>query len=122
MAVEVERDPYLAVAQPFAGDLRMNAGREHVCRVGMSKIVEADAGQGGARDLPIPIVSEGVGLQRQAILTRANKSLIGEPNAEPATTPQLAGADARVALRGQRPTMPRCASAQISVLCNEPEF
>ena len=83
MAVEVQRDPYLPVAQPFAGDLRMNAGREHVCRVGMSKIVEADAGQGGARDLPIPIVSEGVGLQRQAILTRANKSLIGEPNAEP---------------------------------------
>src|ERR1700687_1174162 len=41
MRVQVQRDPYLAVAEPLAGDLRMYARRQHMSRVGVSQIVEA---------------------------------------------------------------------------------
>ncbi len=45
MAVKVERDPDLAVAEPLARDLRVDAARKQVGGMGMTQVVEANARQ-----------------------------------------------------------------------------
>ena len=45
MAVKVQRDPDLAVAQPPACDLRMDPARKEVRGMGVSQVVEANARQ-----------------------------------------------------------------------------
>ena len=62
MAVEIQRDADLAMAEPLAGDFRVNAGRKHMGRMGVAKIVEAEPGQAGRCDLAIPILSKAVRL------------------------------------------------------------
>src|ERR1700675_2830983 len=43
VAVEIERDPNLTVAEPLARHLRMYACGKHVGRVGMPKVVKSNA-------------------------------------------------------------------------------
>jgi hypothetical protein len=62
VAVEVERDPDLGMAEPFAGDFRMDAVRQHVSGVRMTQVMEADAGQGRAFEFAEPVLCDGVRL------------------------------------------------------------
>ncbi|MCZ7589954.1 MAG: hypothetical protein M5U27_14070 [Gaiella sp.] len=50
MAVEVERDPDRGVAHLRLEVLRVRAGRDHQCGVGVAEVVEAEAGQLRAAD------------------------------------------------------------------------
>jgi len=45
MAVKVERDPDLAVAEPLTRHLGMDAARKQMCSVGVAQIMEANARQ-----------------------------------------------------------------------------
>jgi hypothetical protein len=66
--VEVERNPHLAVPQPLAGDLRMDAGRQQMGSHGrVSEVVKADTGRGGRREEAHPLLSEAVRLQRRSV-------------------------------------------------------
>jgi hypothetical protein len=66
--------------EALTGNLRMDAARKHVGSV--PKIVEPQPGQGGARNLAIPIMCEGVGLERVAVLSSAYEGGIRYPRAE----------------------------------------
>lgn len=53
--------------QALASNLRMSAGRKHLCRVGVPKVVESDAGQAGLAENADPLMCEGAGLQRLTV-------------------------------------------------------
>ena len=44
VAVKIQRDADLAMAEPLAGDFRVNAGCKHMGCMGVAKIVEAQPG------------------------------------------------------------------------------
>ena len=71
------------MAEPLACDFRVNAGREQVRRMGVAKIVEPEPRQAGARNLTIPIVRQGIRLDRQAILPRIDESAVCQSRAKP---------------------------------------
>ena len=50
--------------KPFAADIRMNAGRKHLRRMSVAKIVETNPGQGGRAYRPYPLMRQGSRLQR----------------------------------------------------------
>ena len=54
MAVKVQRDAYLAVPEPFTGDLGVNAIGKHVSGVRMSQIMEPQARKPRLFDRPRP--------------------------------------------------------------------
>jgi hypothetical protein len=56
--IQIECDANLAMPEPFAGNLGVNAGRQHVSCVGMAQVVKPDAGQGGTADEPDPFVRD----------------------------------------------------------------
>ena len=65
------------MAQPLACHLRMNARGQHVSGMGVPQIVNSNAGEGRARDDPIPIVRERVRLQRLTVFASANMGFFG---------------------------------------------
>ena len=56
VAVQVQRDPDLAVTQPLAGDLGVDAVGEQVGSVGVPKIMEPEPGQRRLGDRPGPLL------------------------------------------------------------------
>ena len=62
MAIEVEGNPDLAMAQSLTGYLRVNATGEHMRRVGVAEIMKTNAGEIGVRNLAIPIMSKAIRL------------------------------------------------------------
>src|SRR4051812_41889355 len=67
MTVEVERDPNLAVAQSFAGDLGVDASREHVGCVRVAEIVQPYALQAAHLQEGRERVREAIRLRWRAI-------------------------------------------------------
>jgi hypothetical protein len=82
MAVEIECDPDARMSKAFAGDFRMHAAGEKVCRVSMAKIMKPDGPQLSAAHKLLPFVRQAAGLHRLAIFPRDDQRLGIEPNAE----------------------------------------
>ena len=83
VAVQVERDADLAVTEPLAGDLHMDARGQHVRGVAVPQIVEADAGQALARNCLQPFMGEAVRLDAFAGSRGADQRVAGRPDAKP---------------------------------------
>jgi hypothetical protein len=63
VAVEIERDADLAMAQALADDLGVNAAGEKLCGVGVAEIMEADPAQFVRLAEVDKLLSEAIGLQ-----------------------------------------------------------
>ena len=81
--VKIERDAYLAVAQPLAGDFGMHAACQHVSRVRMTKVVKPNTGQVGLADQTDPLVSQASRLEWFPICLSDDKSVLRHPGAQP---------------------------------------
>jgi len=82
MRVEIERDSDLAMPQPLARDLGMNAGREHVRRVAVAKIVEANPLQAASGEEIRKDARQCVRLERGSVRLHDDVVIIGQPDAE----------------------------------------
>jgi hypothetical protein len=81
--IQIHRDPDLRVPEALAGDLGMHAGRQHVGRVRVSQVVEANARQRlGVRQQLMPLVGDGSRLQRAAVGLGNDKGVVRQGNAE----------------------------------------
>ena len=81
MAVEIERDPNLAMAQPLARHFRVHSGRQHGRRVGVPKIVKSNSREVcGCRS---PHLREATRLNGRAVLSRINEGGASLPHTEP---------------------------------------
>jgi len=78
-----QRDPDLAVAQPFAGDLRMYPRRQHVGRVSMTQIVETQVGEGRSADGLDPLMRDEGWLHPGAVCLPDDEVIVRHANAEP---------------------------------------
>lgn len=67
MGIKVQRDANARMAKSLAGNLRMDTGRKHLRGMGMPKIMEADAGQGGFPENANPFVGKRPWLQGCAV-------------------------------------------------------
>lgn len=83
MAVGVQRQRHAAVAEPLARDLRVYALRQQGRGVPVPEIVEANAGQIGAGDEPVPCMTNAIRLDRGAILPSANEHIVDEADTKP---------------------------------------
>src|SRR4051794_821664 len=70
------------MAEPLAGDLRMDAARQQVSRMRVPEIVQPDATQAAARYQLLPFVGQAAGLDRLAVRARHNERIRREPNAQ----------------------------------------
>src|SRR5205085_8897467 len=81
MAVEIKRDPNLAVAEPLTRYLRMHTGGQHVRSVSMPKVVKSNSRK--MRGKGCPHLREAARLHWRAVLTRINESGVRLPHAKP---------------------------------------
>jgi len=82
MAVGVQSNRHLGMAEPLTDDLRMNIGAEHERRVAVPKIVKPNSWQFGRRQKVDPGVCDALRLLRFAVLSGADEGVVGEPHAE----------------------------------------
>lgn len=82
MAIQVEGNSDLGMAEPLAGDLGMDAGAQPVGGVAMPQIVKADPLQSVGRNEIGEGVGEGVRLQRRAIGLGHDMLVCGNPYPE----------------------------------------
>jgi len=83
MAVKVKRDPDLAVAQPLARHLGVNAARKQVRGVGVAQVVEANARQAAiAGKKADPFLAEAVRAHGRAVLLRDHEIILRHALAE----------------------------------------
>ncbi|WP_434221216.1 hypothetical protein [Mesorhizobium caraganae] len=71
------------MAKALLGDLRVDAGGQHLRRMAVAQIVEPDPGEGCLAEDPHPLVRERTRLQRACIGLCHDKRGVVEPNTQP---------------------------------------
>src|SRR5690606_11278508 len=82
MQIQVKRDPDSRMAEPFTGNLRMDASGQQLCGVGMPEVVETHAGKIETPYQILPCIGEGTRLKRLALVIGNNEVIIGQAYSE----------------------------------------
>lgn len=82
MAVKVKGNLDRGMPEVFAGNLRMDAGRQHLRRMRMPKVMGADAGQGGLGQDAHPFMRERSRLDRGTVILRHHDAVSIRTNAK----------------------------------------